>query len=105
MKFLGIAFIFLVSHVSYAGNGGGTDCLRMAAAGEIDGAAGKDQGRGVRELRGVVRRVIQLQGAAENFGAAAKGVVAAATTDYDGCLAANAPLTVTLSSSLTVRGN
>lgn len=37
-------------------------------------------------------------------GAVAGGAVAAATTDYHGCLAANAPLTVTLSSSLTVRG-
>lgn len=37
-------------------------------------------------------------------GAAAGGAVAAATTDYHGCLAANAALTITLTEQLTVRG-
>lgn len=71
----------------------GTQVEKVAVGAAAGAVAGQLLGRNTKST---------VVGAA--VGAAAGGAVAAATTDYDGCLAANAPLTVTLSSSLTVRG-
>lgn len=72
----------------------GTQVEKVAVGAAAGAIAGQILGRDTKST---------VAGAA--VGAAAGGAVAAATTDYDGCLAANAPLTVTLSSSLTVRGS
>ncbi len=71
----------------------GTQVEKVAVGAAAGAIAGQVLGRNTKST---------VVGAA--VGAAAGGAVAAATTDYDGCLAANAPLTVTLASSLTVRG-
>ena len=72
----------------------GTQVEKVAVGAAAGAIAGQVLGRNTKST---------VAGAA--VGAAAGGAVAAATTDYDGCLAANAPLTVTLSSGLTVRGS
>lgn len=71
----------------------GTQAGKVAAGAAVGAVAGQLLGRDTKST---------VAGAA--VGAAAGGAVAAATTDYNGCLAANAALTVTLTSSLTVRG-
>lgn len=71
----------------------GTQVEKVAVGAAAGAVAGQLLGRSTKST---------VVGAA--VGAAAGGAVAAATTDFDGCLAANAPLTVTLTSSLTVRG-
>lgn len=71
----------------------GTQAGKVAAGAAVGAVAGQLLGRDTKST---------VAGAA--IGAAAGGAVAAATTDYEGCLAANAALTVTLSSTLTVRG-
>lgn len=70
-----------------------TQAEKVAVGAAAGAVAGQVMGRNTKST---------VVGAA--VGAAAGGAVAAATTDYDGCLAVNAPLTVTLASSLTVRG-
>lgn len=72
----------------------GTQVEKVAVGAAAGAVVGQVLGRNTKST---------VAGAA--VGAAAGGAVAAGTTDYDGCLAANAPLTVTLSSSLTVRGS
>ncbi|MBX3133629.1 MAG: hypothetical protein KF689_09625 [Gemmatimonadaceae bacterium] len=72
----------------------GTQAGKVATGAAIGAVAGQVLGRDTKST---------VAGAA--IGAAAGGAVAAATTDYNGCLAANAPLTVTLTEQLTVRGN
>jgi hypothetical protein len=71
----------------------GTQAGKVAAGAAVGAVAGQLLGRDTKST---------VAGAA--VGAAAGGAVAAVTTDYNGCLAANAALTVTLTSSLTVRG-
>lgn len=72
----------------------GTQVEKVAVGAAAGAVVGQVLGRNTKST---------VAGAA--VGAAAGGAVAAGTTDYDGCLALNAPLTVTLSSSLTVRGS
>ncbi len=72
----------------------GTQAGKVAAGAAVGAVAGQLLGRDTKST---------VAGAA--VGAAAGGAVAAATTDYNGCLAANAAFTVTLTSSLTVRGS
>ncbi len=71
----------------------GTQAGKVAAGAAVGAIAGQVLGRDTKST---------VAGAA--IGAAAGGAVAAATTDYNGCLAANAALTVTLTEQLTVRG-
>ncbi|MBA3853855.1 MAG: hypothetical protein C0503_05535 [Gemmatimonas sp.] len=70
-----------------------TQAGKVAAGAAVGAIAGQVLGRNTKST---------VAGAA--VGAAAGGAVAAATTDYDGCLAANAALTVTLTQQLSVRG-
>lgn len=70
-----------------------TQAGKVAAGAAVGAIAGQVLGRNTKST---------VAGAA--VGAAAGGAVAAATTDYDGCLAANAALTVTLTEQLSVRG-
>jgi hypothetical protein len=71
----------------------GTQAGKVAAGAAVGAIAGQVLGKNTKST---------VAGAA--IGAAAGGAVAAATTDYDGCLAANAAITVTLTEQLTVRG-
>jgi hypothetical protein len=71
----------------------GTQAGKVATGAAIGAVAGQVLGRDTKST---------VAGAA--IGAAAGGAVAAATTDYNGCLAANAALTVTLTEQLTIRG-
>lgn len=70
----------------------GTQAGKVAAGAAIGAIAGQVLGRDTKST---------VAGAA--VGAAAGGAVAAATTDYNGCLPAAAAVTVTLTEQLTVR--
>lgn len=70
----------------------GTQAGKVAAGAAIGAVAGQVLGRDTKST---------VAGAA--IGAAAGGAVAAATTDYNGCLPANGAITVTLTAQLNVR--
>lgn len=72
----------------------GTQAGKVAAGAAVGAIAGQVLGRDTKST---------VAGAA--IGAAAGGAVAAATTDYNGCLPAASAVTVTLTEQLSVRAN
>ncbi|MBX3174938.1 MAG: hypothetical protein KF709_11035 [Gemmatimonadaceae bacterium] len=70
----------------------GTQAKKVATGAAIGAVAGQLLGKDTKST---------VAGAA--VGAVAGGAVAAATTDYNGCLAANAPITVTLTEAMNLR--